>query len=442
MGFTTHTHSHKKQVKIGLMGPFGYGNLGDAATQEAVIHNIRAYFENVEIFGYTLDPEDTQKRHGIRSFPISRQSWLEKETEIGVNPYSRLVRSLQQSPNPKLQSLSRWMSRLPLEFKLLIDSYRYLKGIDCLIMSGSGQLTDYWGGGGPWSFPYTFLKWALLARLRGAKFMVVSVGAGPVDARLSRLFFKWMLSLANYRSYRDEFSNRYVRDVIGFSGNAEIYPDMAHSLDVTSYNGIETEKSRRPVVAVGPIGYYKNGCWPERDDQNYADYLEKMSSFVAWLIGRGCSIVFIRGEAHYDKLVIDDLVEVMRGRVDGDVCDNAIDGEVTTVESLLTTIAYADMVVASRFHNVLFSLMLGKPVLAISYQAKIDALMDATNNGKYCVPIKSFSEQDLRDRFLSLEQDGAKVAEQAGERLQRYRDALNEQYRHIFSSIGLSRTNN
>ena len=38
-------------------------------------------------------------------------------------------------------------------------------------------------------------------------------------------------------------------------------------------------------------------------------------------------------------------------------------------------IAEVEVVVASRFHNVLLALLLGKPVVSIAYNQKNDALM-------------------------------------------------------------------
>jgi hypothetical protein len=56
---------------VALVSPCGYGNLGDAAIQDAVIANIRIRHPDAKILGVTLNPSDTENRHGIKTFPIA-----------------------------------------------------------------------------------------------------------------------------------------------------------------------------------------------------------------------------------------------------------------------------------------------------------------------------------------------------------------------------------
>src|SRR3979411_3073849 len=61
--------------KIGLLHHVGGGNLGDDASLDAVIHNIKSRWPEAEIFGFTMNPEDTQRRHGIPAYAIRQQTW-------------------------------------------------------------------------------------------------------------------------------------------------------------------------------------------------------------------------------------------------------------------------------------------------------------------------------------------------------------------------------
>ena len=61
--------------KIGLLHHIGGGNLGDDATQAAVLQNIRTRWPRAQLFGFSANPADTQQRHGIPSYPIRRQTW-------------------------------------------------------------------------------------------------------------------------------------------------------------------------------------------------------------------------------------------------------------------------------------------------------------------------------------------------------------------------------
>ena len=64
-----------KPKKIGLLEHMGGGNLGDDATVAAVMQNLRLRWPDVEIYGFSMNTEDTTLRHGIPAYPIRRRSW-------------------------------------------------------------------------------------------------------------------------------------------------------------------------------------------------------------------------------------------------------------------------------------------------------------------------------------------------------------------------------
>ena len=61
--------------RIGLLHHVGGGNLGDDATQDAVMQNIRDRWPDAVLIGLSMNPADTEKRHGIPSYAIRRQRW-------------------------------------------------------------------------------------------------------------------------------------------------------------------------------------------------------------------------------------------------------------------------------------------------------------------------------------------------------------------------------
>lgn len=68
----------------------------------------------------------------------------------------------------------------PNEIAGFLEAFAFLEDVNLLIVSGGGQLDDYWGGA--WHHPYTLLMWGLLARLRNVPYKFISVGAGPLDS--------------------------------------------------------------------------------------------------------------------------------------------------------------------------------------------------------------------------------------------------------------------
>jgi polysaccharide pyruvyl transferase WcaK-like protein len=420
-------------MKAGLLGTYGYGNLGDAAIQDAVIQNIRLRYPDAELYGFSLNPGDTEARHGIHSYAISRMSWSQDpdgKTSLG----SRLSAYLQSRKQPIFHSLDRWLSRIPLEFGLIRDAYRNLRGLDLLIVSGGGQLDDYWAGGGPWSHPYTLLKFGILSRLRGVKYIFISVGAGPLAARLSQRFVKLALRLAAYRSYRD-VSSRQLIEGIGFDRTDPIYPDLAHSLQVEQIAAQELDDPETRLVGIGPIGYFKPGCWPEPDTDVYQAYLQKLTSFAAWLVQRGYQVVFLPGEAYYDQLAIADVKALLAEQGYSEADGSLQNPPIESVGDLLIQIRMTKIVIASRFHGVLLSQLLGKPVIALSYHSKIDDLMQDTGQAKFCQSVASFEVSCLQELFVELEHNQGAVKCQVKEKTEEYRKLLDEQYERIFSLL-------
>jgi len=64
----------KKKInlsKVVLLSPYTGTNLGDTALLDAMIQNLKSRSQKSEIYGITLDPSDTYRRHKIKSFPIT-----------------------------------------------------------------------------------------------------------------------------------------------------------------------------------------------------------------------------------------------------------------------------------------------------------------------------------------------------------------------------------
>ena len=117
------------------------------------------------------------------------------------------------------------------------EIYRWLKGLntlwgtDVLIVPGTGILNDAFGLGG-WG-PYDLFRWSVAAKICGCKLLFVSVGAGPIYSRAGRFFVKTVLSLADFRSYRDESSLHYLKGIGFDADDGSVYPDLAFSLAVS-----------------------------------------------------------------------------------------------------------------------------------------------------------------------------------------------------------------
>jgi polysaccharide pyruvyl transferase WcaK-like protein len=422
--------------KIAILAHAGTYNLGDEAIVTAVIQNIRAHFLTTEICAFTTNPRDTHSRHGIAAHPLRRAkrgSHSTEETQTGFGWLEAIKTRIRRNPTlyALLKRVHDWLGALQEPFReanFLVRSFRNLRGTDLLLVAGSQQLNDYFGG--PWGFPYTLWSWSVLARLRGTKVAFLSVGAGPLDSRLSRFFVKYSLSMARYRSYRDESSRKLVEE-IGLRKGDPVVPDLVYSLQINRYAFLGRRRSR-PLVAVNPVPYFDGRYWPEQDCTVYETYVAELARFVTRLSAAGRGVCFFPTQLRADPLVIDDIRSSL-GK--NGVCSGprfSVGNPANSLNELVAGMARADFVVATRYHGVLLALLLNKPVLGIAYHSKTHDLMAEAGQSEFAFDIASLDGDNLMESFGRLEAHAQTIQSDLEEKVTQFRWILKDQYERVF----------
>jgi polysaccharide pyruvyl transferase WcaK-like protein len=224
-----------KRTTISFFGNFGTQNLGNEYTLQAILHNARKYLPDADLNCICTDPEDASARHHIPAFLMSYR-------------YAKEYTSKARRGGPIIRLLRRLLVRLPRELIEWFRAFRTLKASSMLVMTGTGMLGDF--GIGPFDLHYEILKWSIVAKARGTRLLFVSVGAGPIAHPLSRWIVKLAISLADYRSYRDNFSKEYLASIGFDTRNDFVYPDLAFSLKPGAAASVDRSGSSR-IVGVG-----------------------------------------------------------------------------------------------------------------------------------------------------------------------------------------------
>jgi hypothetical protein len=115
-----------------------------------------------------------------------------------------------------------------------------------------------------------------------------------------------------------------------------------------------------------------------------------------------------------------------------------LDDPVASVEELLSQIAETDVVVATRFHNVVFALLCQKPVIAISFHHKCESLMNAMGLGEYCLDINTLKADVLIEKFRDLKTNADRLKPLIRQKTSEFRELLEEQYKLIFDDLSLT----
>jgi polysaccharide pyruvyl transferase WcaK-like protein len=402
-----------KGPKIALFGAFGVGNFGNECTLQSLLYNIRKYVPDAGISCICEGAEEVRLAYNIPASPIK---------EIPLSPINNRI----------LRFLRRIFVGIPMELYRWLKAIGTLKDVNMLIMTGTGMLADF--GIAPLGLHYEILKWTVAAKLCRCKVLFLSVGAGPIRPRLSRRIVKAALSCADYRSYRDHFSKDYLK-TIGFENERDfVYPDLVYSFPKAKIPPANHDgASRGTVIGVGLMTYLNRRSILQKDETIYRDYIAKLGNFVSWLLEKKYTVRLLIGDFAYDQRARQDLSAFIEERGGGYTNGSIIDDPGASVDDVLSQLAATDLVVASRFHNVLLALMLGKPVLAISYNEKVDALMASAGLAEFCQDIERIDLEKMTRQFDELEEKASCTRLQLKRNAEACRLALDDQYDRIFN---------
>lgn len=350
-------------------------------------------------------------RFGIETLPID-ESAAKRAGHIGSR--SRLK--------------SVW-SRLMDELNFWLKRPAWFQRGDQFIIVGTGAVDDM-AVKHPWNAPYELYKWCKTAKMGGAQVIFLSVGVGPIVNRMSRFLMLKALRTADYRSYRETAAFNYLQG-IGFdtSGDA-LYPDLVFSLPKESLPAAQQASSTARVVGLGLINYYGWRNDPRIGEAVYREYFSKITRFASWLFDQGHTIRIISGDAT-DQRPVQEFIDFLNREGKQEWREKLVAEEITTVNDLFRQIAQTDLVVASRFHNVLCSLMLERPVISLGYHEKNANLMAEMGLEDYDQRIEHFTFEKLIAQFECYTSNMEQSIQRIRSKNEHYRQMLDEQYRNI-----------
>jgi len=384
--------------RIGLFGLFGAGNAGNDGSLEAVLSFLREARPDAEITCICANSEKVEKQLGVRSIRIG-----------GGTATGPITRALSAFP-PMRKILQA------------VFAFRAVRDFDVIIIPGTGILDDFadrW-----WGMPASLFVWSLAAKVRGTKVAFVSVGAGPIGHPLSRWLMRSAARIADYRSYRDQISKDFMAS-IGLRADDPVYPDVAFRL--AQPQNLQTPAEPGPLtVGVGVMAYFGWRGDGEDGAAIYRDYLEKMSQFVLWLLDGGHRARLLMGETS-DERAIGDFLQLLASKRPDHPRESVTAEPAYSLHEVMREIAKTDIVVATRFHNVVCALKLARPTASIGYAAKNDALMDDMGLGEFCQHAEHLDVDHLIKQFSKLQLNRTALEAKLQERNVVYRDRLAHQ---------------
>ena len=336
--------SSSPPLHFAVSGYYGCGNAGD----EAVLAGMAASFarqagERVKLTVLSQTPPATTELHGLAA--VNRMDMAQVRT------------TLRQS--------------------------------DLLISGGGSLLQDTTSAR---SLLY-YLWIARLAFQARKPVMFYAQGMGPLKRKMSRLLVRQVANRAAYLTVRDEPSAQLLKAIGVTNPNLEITADPAFALAPASENKIDalcrTEgiSTRLPLIAVALRPWHGSGPSP----------LDKYARLLTLLHAQtGAQIVLLPMHSADDVTFACEVAARTNSADSFPIVKNAYAPDV-----LLGLIGRMQTVVAMRLHALIFAARMSVPPFALSYDPKVENLMNLLGLADSLADWNQFDPEDITVRVAA-----------------------------------------
>jgi polysaccharide pyruvyl transferase WcaK-like protein len=116
--------------------------------------------------------------------------------------------------------------------------------------------------------------------------------------------------------------------------------------------------------------------------------------------------------------------------------DQRVSGsDIRTEDDLLRQLSGTDIVVSPRYHNLVLAMMLNKPVIALSYDYKNEALLTEAGLGEYWQRIEELDVSKLIEQFQHAERNSLEIRRLLQRLVPEYRRRWESEYPRVFANL-------
>lgn len=351
--------------KIVLSGYYGFDNLGDEAVLESILSNIRQALGDLHITVLSAKPEVTKGLYGVHA--IGRIS------PVGI-----------------LKSL--W------ECDVLVS------GGGSLLQDVTGRLSIFY-----------YLALIALGKLMGKRVMIYSQGIGPIRKPFNRFLTKLILNHVDAITVREPNSREDLVDIGLSADRIIITADPVIGLSPSEDPELSQWLSQIPGFIPGAplIGFAFRG-----QDMGFGA-AEKLVKVVRKLREeQHANILLIPYYFEQDGMVLDSLERLAEGLV-------IPVRRPLRVDEMLSLTAKLDVLVGTRLHSLIVSAVCGTPMIAVSYDPKIEYFMETIERPVFG-DVRSFDPEELLLEIQETLKSGKPAMKSAIVKVDRLRDNLHQ----------------
>lgn len=255
---------------------------------------------------------------------------------------------------------------------------------------------------------------ALLAAATDTPLSIHGVGVGPLHGPAGRTLTEAVFHLADTVSVRDEAS----RKVLTSLGGARHVAPVVAADPALRVAPAATPSGTAPAPVLGvAVRLWERGVDPDRWQAAVA------AAADAWVERTGGSVRFVPCHRGVAWPLTDDVAAGAAVRDRMAHRDRADELEVDLPwGDRAAALADCDVVLGMRYHACLFALAAGVPVVGLSYDPKVTALLRDAGFGGFCFPVEEVDGATLAAHLTRVWDERAELAERARRATARLRD--------------------
>jgi polysaccharide pyruvyl transferase WcaK-like protein len=391
----------KTTLRVATYGYFGMGNVGNEGSLAAFLAYLRDAHPDAAVHCFAADADEVRREHGVGA-----------------------TRLMAYRPAPGSSGFRVRATKAASRLWDVPRTFRMMRDVDVLVVPGTGVLETQLVAQ-PWGLPYWLFLAALSCRLRGRRVALVSVGAEHPAHPLTRWLHRSTVRLAHYRSYRDDGSREAVR-AMGVTRSDGVFPDLAFSLPVP------TAEVRPGHVVIGVMAYQGAPDDPGRGPDVLRAYVAHMTQLVTRLLDGGGTVSLVIGDVA-DFALAEEIEERARAARPGLDPGRLAVSRAGSLTELMAEMAAAEVVVASRFHNVICALKARRPTVSLGYAGKNARLLSEFGLPGFDQPMDSFDVERLVQQVAEVRRRASGTAME--DTLRRYQAELEQQFRRLSADL-------
>ncbi len=306
-----------RRPRVLISGYYGFGNIGDEAILAGLIAGFRELAPHAELIVMSGNPASTTAEHGVIAVPRD-----------------------------------------------LRTARREARASDLVVSGGGGLLQDVTS----WRSPLYYLAVMHLAHAARRPVAFVGQSVGPLRRAVIRWAVGRVLRGVDVFAVRDRLSLDELRNLAVARG-AEVTADLAFLMPPPTAEEITAARKKAGLSDAGqPVAIVSLRSAPGRADS------AAVSAQLGEAIGRACRRVGLRSVLV--ALHPGQDAQIARRAAGAMACQcHVVQAELST-RDMLALVASGDLVVGMRLHSLVFSALAAVPLVAISYDPKVDGLLD------------------------------------------------------------------